>query len=579
MSATDDAHPRISFVRRNRGGAAGLLALVAIVPGALFGAALLTLPDFLPSLPRYECVIPWRGPIPAGTNETPGDERAALVRGGGALSVRAPGAAAARDFAERLALARATGSAPAARRERLRTELAARDLAPLPALAPPTECAVLLRARAAVGRALAGDGSVGGEEAAANALPPSLVEADGAVEQAALALTPDALRKALAGADRAEADWLAELARSGRVGMFQRWRERERGRAAEFDDAASVLLDEVTAFQRELADWWLPDVTLQLEPGAPDAASALAQASAASPPEPRPWWPAWLAAALIGALVASAGTFALARGAPMRRLGEDPVRHASPQTSDAWLHVVSGREPAQIANAMLDLAAHFSGSGERTLLVDGGRRLALHESLGADARFGLADCLAGEMPLLAAAQPVVEDGIFLLAHGEESRGERWSALGRLLEEARPHFGRVLLAIDAAAPHGAGDALAGRLLEGWWAGSATGLPKIALALSERTGISFTPLALSAQSEALLEARAERLQVLRRSDVLPEGNATLDPALAPAMAAAATGPEEVVLDCDLHVRQRLRFLFWMRRIQAESQREVVTPASRP
>jgi hypothetical protein len=47
----------------------------------------------------------------------------------------------------------------------------------------------------------------------------------------------------------------------------------------------------------------------------------------------------------------------------------------------------------------------------------------------------------------------------------------------------------------------------------------------------------------------------------------------------MAAAATGPEVVVLDCDLHVRQRLRFVFWMRRIQAESQREVVTPASRP
>ncbi len=573
MSATDDAQPR-NHHGRTRGSAAGVLALAAILPGALLGAAMLTLPDFLPSLPRYECVIPWRGPAPGFASAAWGGERAALVLGGNALSARAPGASAARAFAERLALARATGSAPAGRRERLRADLARRDLAPQPALAPATECAVLLRARAAIGRALAGDGPVGAEDAS-NAMPALMLEADRAVEQAALALDPAALRSALTAADRAEASWLGTLARTERAGMFERWRERERGRAAEFDDAASVLLVEVTEFQRELAGWWLPELALRLEPGTPDAGSAIAQASAASLPEPRPWWPAWLAAALCGALLVSTGTFALARSRPMRRFSEDPVRRASPQTSEAWLHIVSGRDPAHIARAMLDLAAQLTRPGQRTLLIDGARRLLLHEQLGADSRFGLADCLAGEMPLLAATQQVGDEGLFVLAHGEAARGERWSALGRLLEEARPQFGRVLLAIDAAAPQAAGDALMGRVLEGWWAGFGPGLPKLALALSERTGISFTSLTLSELPEALPEVRSKRLQVLRPADVTPQ---TL-PAITPATATAATRPEEVVLDCDLHVRQRLRFLFWMRRIQAESQREAVTPASRP
>lgn len=578
MSATDDAQPR-NLHGRTRGSTAGVFALAAILPGALLGAAMLTLPDFLPSLPRYECVIPWRGPVPALAGHAWSGEGAVLVNKGNALSARAPGASAAREFAERLALARATGSAPAGRRERLRADLTPRDLAPQPALAPATECAVLLRARAAVGRALAGDGSVGAAEDASNVLPASLLEADRAVEQAALALDPAALRTALTTADRAEAAWLGMLARTQRAGMFERWRERERGRAAEFDDASSVLLREVTEFQRELAGWWLPEMTLQLEPATPDAGSAIAQASAASLPEPRPWWPSWLAAALCGALLVSAGTFALARSRPMRRIA-DPVRRALPQTSEAWLHIVSGREPAHIARGMLDLAAHLTGRGERILLIDGARRLLLHEQLNIDPRFGLADCLAGEMPLLAATQQVVGiEGLFVLAHGEAARGERWSALGRMLEEARPHFGRVLLAIDAAAPHAAGDALMGRVLEGWWAGSGTDLPRLALALAERTGISFTSLTLLESSDASLEARAERLQVLRPVDNTPQALPMPGLAAAPATAAAAARSEEVVLDCDLHVRQRLRFLFWMRRIQAESQREAVTPAIRP
>ena len=35
------------------------------------------------------------------------------------------------------------------------------------------------------------------------------------------------------------------------------------------------------------------------------------------------------------------------------------------------------------------------------------------------------------------------------------------------------------------------------------------------------------------------------------------------------------EPGVVDCDLQVRERLRFLLWMRRVQAESLRQVEVP----
>ena len=87
---------------------------------------------------------------------------------------------------------------------------------------------------------------------------------------------------------------------------------------------------------------------------------------------------------------------------------------------------------------------------------------------------------------------------------------------------------------------------------------------------RLGIALNPLNLSDMPEATLEAMSTRVLVLR-----PAGPAAeLAPITAPVpVIIPAPRPavlEPIVLDCDLQVRQRLRFLAWMRRVQAEDQR---------
>ena len=72
---------------------------------------------------------------------------------------------------------------------------------------------------------------------------------------------------------------------------------------------------------------------------------------------------------------------------------------------------------------------------------------------------------------------------------------RWEALSALLEEARPHFDRVILALGAGAPGAAALPLGGRVLEAWWAEPGGQLPRRAVALAERLGISFIPLSLN------------------------------------------------------------------------------------
>ena len=56
------------------------------------------------------------------------------------------------------------------------------------------------------------------------------------------------------------------------------------------------------------------------------------------------------------------------------------------------------------------------------------------------------------------------------------------------------------------------------------------------------------------------------------VLAAAAPVVEPAAEVAPVAVAVSPAEpVILDCDLQVRQRLRFLAWMRRVQAESRHE--------
>ena len=272
------------------------------------------------------------------------------------------------------------------------------------------------------------------------------------------------------------------------------------------------------------------------------------------------------------------------------------------ETELGWLHVVSGPDPALIAHAAATLAGGFLARGERVLLLDAGRPLRLHERFGGDTRWGLGECLAEEVPLLGAVQSAGHPGFYFLGHGAPAKAKRWDGLSRLLEEARPHFGRVLLALDPRASREAALPLGGRVLEAWWAEPGPGLPRTAAALSERLGIPFSCLELNWLTQAMLEVDRTPSVPAPGAPVSPEAVAESGWRASPASAEAsameestpvagaimeveraavpADAPEvtlqvpagPVVLGCDPEVRERLRFMIWMRRIQAEGR----TPA---
>jgi hypothetical protein len=278
----------------------------------------------------------------------------------------------------------------------------------------------------------------------------------------------------------------------------------------------------------------------------------------------------------------------------LAQLPRDPRR--AWDTELGWLHVVSGPDPARIAHAVAILAGGFVGRGDRVLLVDAGRRLLLHERYGGDARWGLGECLAGEVPLLGAVQAAGRAGFFFLAHGAPGPAGRWDGLSGLLEDARKHFDRVLLALDPKVTRAAALPLGGRVLEAWWAEPGPGLSRSAVKLSERLSIPFScfdlnwlmearreagsatpvqaprPLPSGDEAGAAQRARLPDAEVLAQADPGPGGE-TLEPVEAgpgPAEAieaVARSGGEAVVLGCDLEVRERLRFLIWMRRVRAE------------
>jgi hypothetical protein len=298
------------------------------------------------------------------------------------------------------------------------------------------------------------------------------------------------------------------------------------------------------------------------------------------------------AAHLVGGVPAALSPHA--SGGRFAQLSRDPRR--AWDTELGWLHVVSGPDPARIAHAVSTLAGGFLERGERVLLVDAGERLRLHERYGGDTRWGLGECLAGEVPLLGAVQSAGRAGFFFLAHGAPGRVGRWDELSGLLEDGRAHFDRVLLALDRRAPGAAALPLGGRVLEAWWAEPGPGLSKSAVALSERLGIPFSCFDLNWLMEARLEAEsAARVPAPgpppsgdEAGTAPPIGLASTE-ALALADPGAAeesfepveggsgsaeaiqtvawSGGGEVVLGCDLEVRERLRFLVWMRRVQAE------------
>ena len=282
------------------------------------------------------------------------------------------------------------------------------------------------------------------------------------------------------------------------------------------------------------------------------------------------WAPA--AGALLGAIVA-------ALAAAARRPRPAPAPEAAwardPGLARGPLHVVASARPADTLRALLVLAAPALLAGGRVLIVDASPRLRLHARLGRDARWGLRECLLADLPVLGLVQYAGAPGLYLLAHGDPARSVRWSSLGRKLDEVLPHFARVLVAADPRAPHALGDALRGRVIEGWWSGRAARLPRAALELIGRLGIALFNMDLSGRPEVTLEAIAGRLSH-RAPTFRTLAAEPLRRAARAAVGPEAKPPDPVVLDCDLQVRERLRFLAWVRRVQAE-RRHVEAPSA--
>jgi hypothetical protein len=239
-----------------------------------------------------------------------------------------------------------------------------------------------------------------------------------------------------------------------------------------------------------------------------------------------------------------------------------------PESTGAWLHVVSGPSGSSVARGASELAARFLSVGHRVLIVDGSPRLRLHDRFDREVRWGVVECLAGEMPLLGLVQDAGRLGLYLLAHGMPARRTHWAQLGRMLDEARPHFGRLVLALDPDAPAAIGEALAGWHLEGWW--SEQGHRKgPASRLADRLGIHLSGLDLEALPEPTLESLDARLWALSTLRVEAAAQSSRAVASAP-VTSSIRSATATTLECDARVRERLRFLLWMRRIQTEDQR---------
>jgi hypothetical protein len=261
------------------------------------------------------------------------------------------------------------------------------------------------------------------------------------------------------------------------------------------------------------------------------------------------------------------------RSARRARLAFETPRQ--PEATSAWLHVVSGASHLAVARGALELAGRFLAGGHRVLIVDGGPRLKLHDRFDREARWGVTECLTGEMPVLGLVQELGRLGLYLLAHGMPARRTEWPQMGRLLDEARPHFGRVVLAVEPDAPSALGEALAGWHLEGWWAEPERGRRR-AVRLADRLRIHLSNLDLEPMPDAKLETLDVRLWTLTALAArAPEASPAPSPPAPvegdPGLSAPAHVPTIVAtVEGDPRVRERLRFLVWMRRVHTEGSR---------
>jgi hypothetical protein len=623
MSAREDAshespvHPPGDWLRP----AAALLLGAFLGAGIVGGLAEHLAPD---RLPRYEAEIVWQGGPPAAAEwprpPRPGELARPAERAGSSwLVVRSFTAAGTETLARALERRRLSDlDASAARRDaagsRWRT---ARGSAPPPLLTPAARCAAQLRARLLLGTLAVGP-AVTPPADIAIAEREGLVRAEVEVIRLALVTQPDSLGSALTACAAAEDAWLKALARPARqpgagspsvapARLAEAWADHEQKFGFVLEVAASRIESDLPPALRADVGTAALDEALARERQTPDPAAVLFASGDWSQrpdvsPVPRTWALLFGAGGIAGGLIGLGLGLAEAHRTRGSRRRRAPRRERlAREAGRAWesdlarLHVVSGPDSGRVGDALELLVGAFLERGESVLVVDAGKRLRLHERFGGESGWGLGECLAAEMPLLGAVQATGRPRFHFLGHGSSSRAERWDGLSRVLEEAHAHFDRVLLAIDPRAPREAALPLGGRVLEAWWASPGSELPRSALALGERLGIGFAAMDLSVFPEAMREASAGArpdLEVAGPEAVprvgggapatseeagagtapsqagTPEAAAIASAFEAGADASASPLEEPLVLDCDLEVRERLRFLLWMRRLQAES-----------
>ena len=539
---------------------------------------------------RFEARLPWTGAAPTRRDwpHTPRAGESASLESHGAgndLLVTAGSAGAARSLARAFAADGAPDATTlAARLASVRREWhEALPQNPLPARTREAELAARLLARARWGRELADalPNAVPTHEVPEPTPPVDLVEAWQEVRRVALGIDPAAMATAIDRAGALEARWFTDAGAwpgwrpSARAEAWRRW---QRVRAEGLQELAVDALAMQTPFQRQMADALADQYLLALDAGSGDPWQPFASSPSRSVrPLVRPilavWWPPLASGAGAGMLCALLMLmFEAARRPALQRvrLLRGHAWGPNPAAAGPRLHVVAGGTPNAVLRAVLELAAQRVARGDRVLLVDGSARLLLHERLGRDARWGLLECLAADMPVLGLVQYAGHPGLYLLPHGNAERAVGWSSLGRKLDEVVPHFGRIVLALNPHSPAEIGDALRGRAMEGWWAGTDRRAAAGSDLATARFGIVFHGLDISDLSEPTLEVLVERVADLRPSGPAPETAPITAHAVPRAPGARGAPLAPIVLDCDLQVRQRLRALAWARRAQAENRR---------
>lgn len=534
---------------------------------------------------RFEARLPWKQSLPAESDwprVARAGETARLVNGahGSELIVTASSAGSARELLRGLVASQLPGGGGLGERFAHTRELWRHALVagPVPDHTIASERAAVLLARARWARELTSNLPVTPTaETTPEAVPPmNILETWEEVSRLANNGNPSALANAIVLADELERVWFTddrEWLGWSATARTDAWRLAQIDRAEAMEVAAELALAGQTLRQRELASELASVKLVELDTRVSDPWSGVeAPAPGTLRPVVRPIALAWLPPMSVGAGIGMLlALFALGLGS-LRSPVVARVRpgSADPAADGPRLHVVGGGTPAAVTRAALELAARRVAVGEKVLIVDGSTRLRLHERLERDARWGLLECLAADMPMLGLVQYAGYPGLYLLPYGNAERLVGWSSLGRKLDEVMPHFGRVVLALDPQSPSALGDALRGRAMEGWWADADGRAQKGADAATARFGIVFHRLCLAAMPEPSLQALGERVSELRPSGPAPE-LAPITARALPRMPVVVRAPlEPIVLDCDLQVRQRLRFLAWIRRVQAADRR---------